>query len=123
MEIESLDHLQRLVQSNDTLIASCFSGSSGDADSKKKSDELGVHSLASLLCRVDFNKVSAADLSLPDGAKAGAQGDGRGGGEVAWWLFFSGGKMVRAGWRWTAGMSNVPCAFRFRVQVPEQSAE
>ncbi|CAM9943513.1 unnamed protein product [Scytosiphon promiscuus] len=92
MDIESLDHLQRLVGSNDTLIASCFSGSD-DSVSKIKSDELAVHSLASLLCRVDFNKVSAADLAIPVDAKAGAPRDEQGGGEI-WWLFFSGGKRV-----------------------------
>lgn len=95
MEIESLEHLNSLLRSNDTLIASCFSGSD-DAESKKKSDELSAHSLASMLCRIDFNKVSAADLSVPDGARAGAEGDGHGN-EEAWWLFFGGGKMVRTG--------------------------
>lgn len=87
VEVESEDHLQRLVQKYDTVIVSCFPDSK-DGDSEQDLHQELISNLTStVLCRIHLNTVRAAGLLLP--------GDHEGGEEDVWWLFFRGGEMVR----------------------------
>lgn len=100
--IESEEHLQRLVQENDKLIAGWFPvGEDGDPTSEKAFEQLPAAAEGgfALLCRIDPVSIPAANL-LPDGWET-SEGDQ----QEPCCFFYSAGKMVRSnayytGWRY-----------------------
>ncbi|CAM9927277.1 unnamed protein product [Ectocarpus sp. 4 AP-2014] len=92
--VESEEHLQRLVQENDKVIAGRFSvGESGDPTTEEAFEQLPAAAeggLALLCCRIDPGSIPAANL-LPDGWET-SEGDQ----QEPCWFFYSAGKMVYA---------------------------
>ncbi|CAM9130807.1 unnamed protein product [Ectocarpus sp. 6 AP-2014] len=91
--IESEEHLQRLVQENDKLIAGWIPvGEDGDPTAKEAFEQLpaAAEGGLALLCRIDPGSIPAANL-LPDGWET-SEGDQ----QEPCWFFYSAGKMVYA---------------------------
>ncbi|CAB1103079.1 unnamed protein product [Ectocarpus sp. CCAP 1310/34] len=91
--IESEEHLQRLVQENDKLIAGRFPvGEDDDPTTEEAFEQLpaAAEGGLALLCRIDPGSIPAANL-LPDGWET-SEGDH----QEPCWFFYSAGKMVYA---------------------------
>ncbi|CBJ49215.1 conserved unknown protein [Ectocarpus siliculosus] len=91
--IESEEHLQRLVQENDKLIAGWIpAGEDGEPTAEEAFEQLPADAEGglALLCRIDPGIIPAANL-LPDGWET-SEGDQ----QEPCWFFYSAGKMVYA---------------------------
>ncbi|CAM9288404.1 unnamed protein product [Ectocarpus sp. 12 AP-2014] len=91
--IESEEHLQRLVQENDKLVAGRFPvGEDDDPTTEEAFEQLpaAAEGGLALLCRIDPESIPAANL-LPDGWET-SEGDQ----QEPCWFFYSAGKMVYA---------------------------
>lgn len=93
VEVESEDHLHRLVQDHDTVIVSCIPNNQGGGSEEELHKELNSSVTSTVFCRTNMNTVRAAGLLLPDGREGDKDDDAKGHQEV-WWLFFRGGEMV-----------------------------
>lgn len=93
VEVESEDHLHRLVREHDTAIVRCFPRGK-DVDSERDLHQ-ELHSIvtSTVLCRTNLGVVRAAGLLLPCDEEGDKQDEARGH-EEGWWLFFRGGEMV-----------------------------
>lgn len=115
--IESEEHLQRLVQENDKLIAGWFPvGEDGDPTAAEKAFEqmlaAAVGGLAPLLCRIDPRSVPAANL-LPNEWETSEGGE-----QKPCWFFYSAGKMVRANAYGTAIWRYICCCSTSASSTP-----
>lgn len=115
--IESEEHLQRLVQENDKLIAGWFPvGEDGDATTEKAFQQLPAAAAEgglTMLCRIDPGSIPAVANLLPSEWET-SEGDQ----QEPCWFFYSAGKMVRAVPRTGSTMyRGVICCCSTSVQV------